>query len=300
MFNLVTIENDWKENSFSLSEDEIIEIFRSEGVTLSRYEEEIEEYNKNTHVNLSAEDRLLRIIYGDSSIEKKEEELRKIYKFPTKKHLSIESQRKIVEGCMYMVFNSTRQWYSFFEGKISEERLYYVCLEALIICVKYAVHCEDPVFELYVYKSIDRSVIKNVARWEHLSYRDVYAYVNNKGMKKDFYGNEIKELHFDYDETEILESPATIAYLNRNNHYDVDYIKDVSSDQFIDDYHNALDDLSNIEETVMQLSYDENGFSGLTYGEIAEYIGCEKKDIANIKRRALRKLKKNDRLNGYR
>lgn len=33
MFDLDTIESDWKEHSFSLSEEEIIEIFRNEGAT---------------------------------------------------------------------------------------------------------------------------------------------------------------------------------------------------------------------------------------------------------------------------
>ncbi len=34
MFNLDLIEQDWKNNSFRLSEEEIIEIYRSEGATL--------------------------------------------------------------------------------------------------------------------------------------------------------------------------------------------------------------------------------------------------------------------------
>ena len=44
MFDLDIIEEDWKNNSFSLSENEIIEIFRSEGATLRKYNEEIEEW----------------------------------------------------------------------------------------------------------------------------------------------------------------------------------------------------------------------------------------------------------------
>ncbi len=198
-----------------------------------------------------------------------------------------------------MVFNATREWYQFFNEKISQEKLYYVCLEALIKCVKYVIHCEDPVFELYVYKCIERNVIKNIAKWEHLSYRDVYTYVHNIDSKYDVYGNEVKELNFRYDDRKIPESPATISYIKRNDQYIEDYIKDVSSKQFMYDYRNALDKLSEIERTVMQLSCDINGFRGLTYNEISEYLGLSKNDIANAKRRAIGKLRNNNKLNKY-
>lgn len=46
MFDLDMIETDWLNNSFRLSEEEIIEIYRSENITLSKYYEQIEEYKK--------------------------------------------------------------------------------------------------------------------------------------------------------------------------------------------------------------------------------------------------------------
>ncbi len=299
MFDLDAIENDWLLHSFYLSEEEIIEIFRNEGATWSKYNEELDQYTKNTSINITAEERLLAAFFGDNYILKKEEELREKYPFPEKKHLSEKSQRIVVEGCMYMVFNSTRHWYSFFNEKISQEKLYYVCLEALIKCVKYVIHCEDPVFELYVYKCIERNIIKNIAKWEHLSYRDVYTYVHNINSKYDLYGNEVKELNFGYDDKEIPESPASIAYMKRNEQYIEDYTKGISSKQFMYDYKNALNKLSEIEKDVMHLSYDINGFQGLTYNEISEYLGVPKKDIANAKKRAIRKLRNNSKLNKY-
>lgn len=109
MFDLDIIEEDWKNNSFSLSENEIIEIFRSEGATLRKYNEEIEEWRKNTHVNVAAYDRLWALMFHDDSIFKKEEELRKKYPYPTKKYLSEESRKKVIEGCMNIVFDATRK-----------------------------------------------------------------------------------------------------------------------------------------------------------------------------------------------
>lgn len=298
MFDLDIIENDWKEHSFSLSEEEIIEIFRNDGATWSKYNEELVQYKKKTSINITPEERLLAIIFGDNEILK-EEELRKKYSYPKKKHLSSNSQKVIIEGCMYIVFNATREWYHFFNEKISQEKLYYVCLEALIKCVKYVIHCEEPIFELYVYKCIERNVIKNIAKWEHLSYCDVYTYVHNIDSKYDAYGDKVKELNFGYDDKETPESPATIVYMQRNDQYIEDYIKNISSKQFMYDYNNALDKLSEIERFVMQLSYDINGFQGFTHNEIAEYLGLSKSDITNAKRRAIRKLRNNNKLNKY-
>lgn len=301
MFDLDIIEEDWKNNSFSLSENEIIEIFRSEGATLRKYNEEIEEWRKNTHVNTAAYDRLWALMFHDDSIFKKEEELRKKYPHPTKKHLSEESRKKVIEGCMNIVFDATRKWYDFFDKKISQERLYYVGLEALINCTKYVLHCEEPVFSEYVYKSIERNVIKNVANWEHLSYRDIYAYVKNHkdNCKYDDYGNEIKQLHFEYETSEIPIKPSEILYIKRKDLYDVDYIKDISKEEFMRDYKKATKGLDDIEKAIISLSYDIDGYPGLTYNEIADYYDLDKKNVGNIKKKALRKLRKNARLNEY-
>ena len=49
MFDLDLIEQDYLKNSFKLSEEEIIYIFQLEGVTLTAYDNEIDEYRKKTH-----------------------------------------------------------------------------------------------------------------------------------------------------------------------------------------------------------------------------------------------------------
>lgn len=77
-------------------------------------------------------------------------------------------------------------------------------------------------------------------------------------------------------------------------------MKKINTDDFFKDYRHVLDELSEEEKIVMQLSYDEYGYLGLTYGEIAYYLGIEKKKVANIKKRALKHIRKNTLLNKYR
>lgn len=64
MFDLDAIEKDWLNNSFKLSEEEIIEIYRSENITLNKYYLELEEYRKNTKVGMTAGERLLLEFFG--------------------------------------------------------------------------------------------------------------------------------------------------------------------------------------------------------------------------------------------
>lgn len=303
MFDLDMIEADWLNNSFRLSEDEIIEIYRSENITLSKYKEQIQEYKKNTHIEMSAEERLLRAIFGnDKEIIERENELRKKYEFPIRKHLSEHLQKKVIEGSLHLVFNSTRWWYKFFDGKLSMERIYYVCLEALMNSVKYMLHCEKTVFELYVLKSIERNIIKYIARWEHITYREAYEIINNYFFGIDYvleqHSKEL-ELSLDYDDKEELEKPAKIFYRLKNDSYDVDYIKNISSEEFMKDYINALDDLDNVERIVMQLSFDIEGKRGFTNAEIADYLGIKSRQVSNIRKRAIKALRKDIRLNAY-
>lgn len=303
MFNLDIIENDWETNSFRLSEEEIIEIYRSEEVTLKKYYDEIEKHRKKIHVDISAEERLLAIIFNDPKIMEKieyEKKLAKEVKFPSKKHLSKEAQRKVVEGCLYMVFDATRDWYNFFNKRISMERIYYVCLEALMNTVKYVVHCEKPVFKFYVSKSIERNIIKYVAQWEHLTYREAYKIINNLGYDdctlEDY--DKTLELSFDYDK-ENAEKPSKIFYRLKNEYYDVDYIRNISSLEFMNDYNQALDNLDDVSRIVMQLSFDIDGNRGFTSKEIGEYLGFNSKKVFNIRSRAIKTLRKDAKLNKY-
>jgi len=303
MFDLNIIETDWLNNSFRLSEKEIIEIYRSENITLSKYSEQINQYKKNTHIEMSAEEKLLRLIFGnDKEIIERENELRKKYKFPTKKYLSKDSQKKVVEGSLHIVFDSTREWYKFFDGKLPMESIYYICLEALMNSTKYMLHCEKPVFKLYVLKSIERNIIKYVAKWEHITYREAYKIINNNYFDIDYVFGQCSgktELSFDYNNKEEIEKPSKIFYRLKNNSYDVDYIKNISSEEFMRDYIHSLDNLDDVARMVMQLSFDIEGNPGFTNSEIADYLGIEINKVSDIKRKAIKTLRKDIKLNAY-
>lgn len=307
MFDLDLIEQDYLKNSFKLSEEEIIYIFQLEGVTLTAYYNEIDEYRNKTHNHnyLTAEERLLQLIFGEN---KKEEEkfqvtIKNIPK-PIKPHLSKEAQKKIVEGCFYLVIESTRDYYQFFNGNISMEKIYYICLETLMNCAKYAVHNEKPVFKYYVLKSIEKSIIKYIAKKEHIDYKDAYEIIHyrNSDFSSSFIeGFEYRRIqfYFNYDNNEQVEKPSKIAYLLRNESFNIDYLKDISSIEFLTDYKLALDALSNDERDVMQLSYDIDGNKGLTYQEISEYLGIEVTKVSSIKKRAIKKLRIDKKLIKY-
>ena len=302
MFDLDTIENDWKDNSFALSEEEIIEIYKSEGATLTQYYEAIDEYHKKIHVDISAEERLLAILCNDPEANKKIEYKNKLIseiKYPSKKHLSKESQKKVVEGCLYMVFDSTRDWYNFFNKKISLEKIYYVCLEALMTAVKYAVHCEKSVFRLYVDRSIERNIIKYVSRWEKITYREAYRLIKGTGYDDyDFLDGKKVELSFDYNK-ETPERPTKIYNRLRNEYYDVNYIKNISSVEFMKTYNEALDNLDEVSRMVMQFSFDIEGNKGFSCQEIAEYLGFNSKKVSNIRRKAIKTLRKDKNILSY-
>lgn len=299
MFDLDLLEKEWLDNSFRLTEEEIIEIYQKEGVTLKKYSEQQEEYRRKNRTGLTAEEKLLQLFYGKNE---KIEEPSKEMEEPVRKYLNKDLQKKVIEGTLYIVFDSTREWYKFFDGKVSMERIYYVCLEALINSVKYMLHCEKPVFELYVIKSIERNIIKHIAKWEHITYRKAYEII--KGFIDVDYlleNNDKKiDLEFDYDNKEELEKPSKIYYRIKNESYNVDYTKNVSSNNFLKDYMEALQFLEEDEKMIMQLSFDKEGNLGLTNNEISDYLGIEPNEIVSIRRKAIKTLRKNKTLNRYR
>lgn len=298
MFDLEKIENDWKKNSFKLSEEEIIKIYESEHVSLSEYEKLYKKY----HIKESAEERLLRMIFGEENEEnKKEEKLIKIYESIRKNRLSKEKQKIVVEGSLWLVFDQTHYWYKFFEEKICIEKIYYVCLEALMNSVKYLVHIGKPIFRFYVCESIRRNITKYVSKSKKITYREANeAIYLMRGSNINNYEENLKvsSILSNY-EKETIEKPSKIYYRLKDEYYDVDYTKNTSSLEFMKDYKIALKNLNDEEREVMQMSYDINGFSGLTYAEIAEYLGTNKKEVSNIKRRAIKKLRKNIIFNKY-
>lgn len=298
MFDLDKIENDWKKSSFCLSEDEIIKIYQSEKVTLTEYNKEVEQYKKKTRCILSAEERLLKMIFKEDINEPDNKE--KIDP-PKRKRLSKDSQKKVIEGSLNIVFDSTRQWHQFFQERISMEKIYYICLESLMSSVKYMMHDEKRTFRLYVLKGIEINIIRYISKWEKIPYQEAYRIINNLNEQGEFLFEQdrLQELSLADKKEEIIEKPSKIFYRLKNEKIDIDYIKKISKDEFLVDYYLALDTMDEDEKNIMQMSYTSNGERGLTYAEISEYLGIDTKTVSNIKKRAIRKLRKSKQLTRY-
>lgn len=310
MFDLDLIEQDWKNNSFRLSEEEIIEIYRSEGITLKEYENQINQYREKIHgcsKNLTAEERLIRsIFYHEEELKEIEEIQNKIKEVPQpeKRHLSEESQNKVVEGCLYMVFDNTHDWYKFFKGKISLEIIYYICLDSLMNCVKYMLHSEKPVFRLYVGKSIEQNIIKYISKRTHISYREAYKKINNIHYGPFF--DENKPLSDFYEDLNNLaeikeepEKPSKIFYQLKDEQYDIDYTENISCMEFMKDYQQVLDSLDDISREVMELSFTSDGDRGFTSKEIGDFLGISSSKVLKIKRKSLQKIGDDEKIKTY-
>ena len=304
MFDLEIIENDWKVNSFKLSENQIIEIYQSEGATFNRYFNDIKEYNENTHVKMTAEERLLAAIFGeDQKIKIEEQSLREKYEEPKKIRLSEKNQKRVVEGCLDVVFDDTKYWYDYFDGNIEMEKIYDICLDSLINSVKYCLHNEKQTFRNFISKSIERNIIKYIAKIEHISYRDAWCIINNNGFRftDDFIFEKPERLKFNFDyDREIVQKPSKIYSYLRKEKYDIDYIKNVSSNEFMQEYNDILGSFDDLTISVMRLIFDSEGNLGLTCKEISDYLGLTSNKISTIKKKTLKKLSTDERIIKYR
>ena len=301
MFDLDIIEKDWKNNSFCLSNLEIMNIYKDEGITKTNYKNEIDEFLKSLP-RMTYEERLRAHILGDKDMQAKYEKIfeqkkQMMENWPKRKYLSHESQMKVVEGCMDVVFKQTRYWYSIFDKKIPMEELYNICLDSLFNSAKYCLHYSTkPSFRLYVEQSIFRNIVKKISKLNHISYLEALEIIDNITNSNEVKENNLK--NFEY-ENEILYKPSCIYELIKNDSYDIDYIRRISSDEFMTDYQQAIDELPYEERAIMTLLYDSNGNDGFTYNEISEFFGYEPKKIGNVKARVKKKLRKDHRFDKY-
>ena len=315
MFDLDTIEKDWKENSFCLSDEEIRNIYIAEGVTTKAYNDS---YNESLHElrknGITAEQKLLIAIFGTEEEKAKERErierenasVLEMHKDePTRPYLSHESWMKVVEGSMDIVFNLTRVWYDSYNGKFSMEDLYYAALEGLFAAAKYCLHYTTKnCFRAYAKSFIRIQMIKCVAKKEHISYRNAYCidmhcfdgWHEHAEENKSKYS--VQEFSFDYDK-EIPYKPSSIYEMTKDEYEEPDYTKEISSEEFMKDYTDALKELKEDEYRIMTLAYTKDGFPGLTHNEISDYLGMKPKDISNAKRRVKKRLNSDPRFNKY-
>lgn len=312
MFDLDAIEKDWKENSFCLSDKDILEIYKAEGITTTAFKEEIDSIKDRFPHNPTAEERLIASIFGDSKreeIEKQDKEIQDQIDacLSDRRRLSEDAQKKIIEGCMDVVFDSTRFWYDFFDAKVPIEKLYYVCLEALISSVKYCVHFSTKsCFKSYVHESIRKNIIKHMAKWEHISYRNAF-YIIDKiqsdkygiPQREELYRSEFKPyFEYDYDRMQV-EKPSRMYERLKNFGEEVNFVGITSSSLFMSDYEEALADLPKRQEYIMRLSFDSNGYRHLSTKEIGDKLGVDRSKVEKTKAKALLKMRNNERLQRY-
>jgi len=304
MFDLDLIEDDWKKNSFQLTDEEVFEIYKSEGVTKKEYEIKREEII-NRYKKISPEERLLINIFGDEKAQKELEEIDKECHEKLKAinlRLSHSSQMKVVEGTLDVVFDSTRYWYEKLNESIPMEEIYYLSVDSLMNAAKYCIHFSTKMcFRSYAYEFIRRNMISLVARKEHISYRNAYCIIYNRLIK--YYEENrllynVHELSYDYTK-EIPYNPSSIYEMIRKEWYEDNYIKNISSEEFIKDYNCAIKGLDNLEQMIIKLLYDKNGLNGLTFKEISEFLGIPTNKVYNIKKKVIRKLNKNARFYKY-
>ncbi len=210
---------------------------------------------------------------------------------------------KVVEGTLDVVFDSTRCWYEMLNKSIPMEEIYNLSIDSLMNAAKYCIHFSTKMcFRSYAYEFIKRNMISLVARKERISYKNAYCIIYNKFTK--YYEEEnrllynVYELSYDYTK-EISYKPSSIYEMIRKEIYEENYIKNISSGEFMKDYNNSINNLDNMEKMVIELLYDKDGFKGLTYKEASDYLGIPINDISNLKRKVIRKLKNNSKFNKY-
>lgn len=122
-FDIDVIEDDWKRNGKRLSDEEILEIYKSEGVTRVCYYKELDAFRaRKPKSKFSPEERLFAAIFDRDGISKeiekekiKVEEWYRQYSEIKPKQLSDASCKIVVEGCMDLVFEMTRRYHELFK-----------------------------------------------------------------------------------------------------------------------------------------------------------------------------------------
>ena len=314
-FDMDVVEADWLKNGVCLSDEDIREIYIQEGVTWSAYQKKVKECeDKLPKPPLSSEEKLLASIFNDEEkiaiSEKFEKEndrkLDEIY--ADKPRLSEESRKRVVEGCMDLVFGMVRGYYRIFGTRVPMEDLYYNCLEALNNSAKYCLHYKTKdCFRAYAAKGMRRQIVSYIARRERIAWRNANYLVTmlETGNKKDYFDY----YHVGYTEEIKLERRSIVAelrpresinYLLRNRSYVVDYVREIAREITLKDLSidcmDVLDSLTSLEEYVIRKRFEQQ----YTEKEIAELLHIDIREVREIKKRALHKLRDSHVFDKYR
>ena len=276
-------------NYSRLSSEEINRIYQEEGVTTSVYNKKCEEYNKKYGYQPTAEEILIAKLFGED-IPKRENK-----KTSLKQRLSKDSQKKVMGGCLDMLVEETKRWYYSLEGRISAEELYNIILRSLINSARnFLYHSEKSNFRLYAKEIIRANIIEYIRRRQGISYQNIQYLLNYKGIKELWKDEYEPEINVDSKEP-VPCSPGEINKILSFIPQYVDYIDQVSSNEFMVKYNQALGNLSNTESDIISLSYPINA-PGLTAQELGEYLGMHAEEVVKLRTKAKRKLRKNESL----
>ena len=192
---------------------------------------------------------------------------------------------------MYLVFGETRYWDEVTGHVFDIEELYYICLYTLINSAKYCCHCRKPVFSMLVDKNIRTNMYGLIGRRMHLTYREIYQKINDWELEhiptdeNDHQLYNIPEKPF----KEIPTDPKEMFLMTKDTPTDDEYQKE--SKMFMEAYYQEVGKLDGLERSIMSMSYDNNGYLGLTEYEISRELIINDSQVSYLKNKAKTKIK---------
>lgn len=118
-----------------------------------------------------------------------------------------------------------------------------------------------------------------------------------KYLRENDKGNLIENINLLYDDDPELVDLLLEKDKSRNRRLTVE--EEVFNNLFLEDYYEALKDLDDLQRKILELYYDANGCSPLTLKEVADVLGISLSKVKTEKAKALKKLRKNEKLLSY-
>lgn len=119
----------------------------------------------------------------------------------------------------------------------------------------------------------------------------------HKYLKERDFRNLQENINLLYDDDSELVDLLLEKDKSRNRRLTVE--EEVFNNLFLEDYYEALKDLDDLQREILELYYDENGCSPLILSEVADILGISISKVKTEKAKALKKLRKNEKLLSY-
>ena len=183
------------------------------------------------------------------------------------KSKNVEEAKKIIlEGTMDIVFSCSRVWYKYYNGKVTMEEIYDLCLDGLYKAVDYYMEHKTPNIRAIACQMIQEEI------------SDKNSYENS------------------YDEIVVLK-PSEIFYLRKDEVVEDEFaFRKISSEEFMKDYNIVLSEYTPSERAIMSLLYDKSGDQILLDKEIEEITGSSTKKIYDTKVKVMKDLRNDVRI----